>query len=260
MRNWLTVLAILFLGIWLFTASSVFADGSSDASAECKKILQEMPNLRVSKMFPGPVRGSCELWAGSNVIYYFPKEDLLFFGEVWTTTGKSLTQESRNRMIAERLKDVDLSKALKWGSGPVRMILFVDPDCPFCKRVEKMLFTKLFVNDITAYIFLYPLPIHPKARTHALDILCSDDPVGRLLQYASGSADVDRVSEECRKKAVGRLSDMMSVGRSLGVSGTPFMVVEDTVISGADLPRLFETIARYRAKANTGSALRNEGR
>ncbi len=222
---------------------------------KCKTINQKLPNFRYQVVKKGPVPGLCEFWAGTNVIYYWPDYDLLFIGEIWNTRGESLTQKSRNQLIAERVREIDLSKAIKWGRGPVKVILFTDPDCPFSQRVEKILFNTM-QDTITTYIFLYPLKIHHGSREHAIEVLCSKDPVAKLLSYArpkitEGKKKPGEKREEvlktCRIEAEKRLEAMISEGMKLGITGTPYVIIGNTVIPGAQLEKIMTTIAMQKA-------------
>jgi len=245
----LKIFFIFFLVCFLVKVEEVLAEANEDMILErCKEVKKHFPNLNFTEIRKAPIPDMCELWVGTNVIYYHPKKRLLFFGEIWTIEGKSLTQEARYKMIISRISKLDLSKAIRWGTGPVKVILFVDPECPHCKRLEKMLFTSLLEQDITAYIFLYPLS--SKTKKYAETILCAPDPVEKLLAFASGNiTEKDKEpSSECREKVKEQLNAMIAIGKSLNISGTPFLIIEDEIISGADLPRIFQTIAKKKAE------------
>ena len=239
---------ISFLGIFLIGQSVCLASSESSLIEKCREIKGIFPNLKVSEIREAPIPDMCEVWVGTNVIYYHPKTKLIIFGEIWTVEGKSLTQEARYKMIMARASKLDLSKAIKWGTGPVKVILFTDPNCPHCKRLKKMLFTSVFEKDITAYVFLYPLS--PVTRGYAETVLCAEDPVKKMLDFASGNiTEADRnPSKECKERVKDRLEAMIKAGNELSISGTPFLIIEDEIIGGADLPKILQTIAEKKAK------------
>ena len=244
---------IFVILILIVTAQIVFADSVK----ECRKILeQSFPKLKIARVRPGPVPGLCEIWSGTNVFYFNPEKRLLFFGEIWTSDGKSLTRESQNLLLVERLRSLDLSRALKWGNGKTKVILVVDPDCPYCKVVEKVLLSPAYSSTITAYIFLYPLKIHPRAEEHSIAVLCSENPVETLV---AGNFSEIEVTDSCRRSALQRLKAMKEEVAKLGVKGTPFIAVEDRIIRGANLEEIFRTIAeksgqKIPAKAQKSSS------
>ena len=57
------------------------------------------------------------------------------------------------------------------GNGSRKIVVFSDPDCPFCKRIEQE-FEKM--TDVTIYVLLYPIEqLHAKAPERSRAIWCS---------------------------------------------------------------------------------------
>ena len=94
------------------------------------------------------------------------------FGEIWTKDGRNVTAEKRARIAAAKLKDVPLDKAVKIGNGRNKVIEFTDPDCPYCRKAAEFFKGR---NDVTLYVFFFPLPIHKDAQAHARYVLCAAD-------------------------------------------------------------------------------------
>ena len=208
--------------------------------SRCREELKKtFPRFRVERVLPSPISGVCEVWAGTNVFYFEPESKYLIFGEIWTSSGKSLTAESRARFMAEKIKKVDLSPAIVWGEGKKRVILIVDPDCPFCKRLEKEIFSEKNRKRVRVYLFLYPLAIHRNAREHSIAVLCSKDPVGTLISGQYGAA---AVTPECRRKAEERLEAMKRALEPFGVRGTPVTIVGNQVFYGAKIRNIQKAI------------------
>ena len=237
--------AILTLVFTMLLSATALA--ATSIIKKCQSIRKEMPQFKVDRILPGPVSGMCEIWANNNVIYYFPDKKLLFFGEIWDTKGHSLTQDSRNRILAAKIKSLDLRKAIRWGKGPVRVIFITDPDCPYCGRTEKFLLSPLFKDKITAYVFLYPLTgIHPHARKHSLIVLSSRKPVETLLAFAQ-KKNLPAIS--ISKAAERRLSEMKKEMQKLSVTAVPVVIVGKKVIRGANLEQILSAINQSLTQA-----------
>ncbi len=228
-----------FLGIFLCSS----AWGNSDNKTEdrflidCKEKLKEkFPQLKVRKIKKGPMEGLCEVWAGSNIFYFAPSKKLLFFGEIWDSNGKSLTQESRNLLLAELIKNLDTTGALTWGKGSKQVILIVDPFCPHCKKVEKLLLNPSFEKELTVKILFYP--ISPASEESAKKILCSKSPINVLLSRNYNIA----VSEECLKKASRLLKKTREDLRKLGIRGVPVTIINGKVIIGSKIETILQEI------------------
>ena len=79
--------------VWL---GSLYAQGGmQDIAARIKMVY---PQFHVGEIRTTPIDGLYEVEAGNNIIYYYPKNDMMVFGEIWNKNGQSLTQERRNEM------------------------------------------------------------------------------------------------------------------------------------------------------------------
>ncbi len=202
-------------------------------NAEKDNLLKNFPNLRVDNVRESPVKGLYEVVAG-NQVFYFSPEGYLMFGELWTKEGKNLTAEMREKVLAEKVKQIPLDKALKIGSGPRQVIEFTDPDCPFCRKVDDYLSKR---TDITRYVFFYPLrKIHPDSEKKARYILSHKEKEHAFREVFSGSMDGKPIPQDENRST--QLEDMEKVAQGIGVQGTPAIWVDGTPINGADIPRI----------------------
>ena len=202
-------------------------------NAEKDNLLKNFPNLRVDNVRESPVKGLYEVVAG-NQVFYFSPEGYLMFGELWTKEGKNLTAEMREKVLAEKVKQIPLDKALKIGSGPRQVIEFTDPDCPFCRKVDEYLSKR---TDITRYVFFYPLrKIHPDSEKKARYILSHKEKEHAFREVFSGSMDGKPIPQDENRST--QLEDMEKVAQGIGVQGTPAIWVDGTPINGADIPRI----------------------
>jgi thioredoxin-related protein len=122
---------------------------------------------------------------------------------------------------------LDLSFKIVKGNGARRVAVFSDPDCPYCKRLEKSL---IGVTDVTIYVFPYLLTQnHPDALRKASLLWCSANPGAAWERWMQ--ADVlPTSSPHCATP----FDAVTSLGNTIGVRGTPTIVFDDgTVIPGA---------------------------
>ncbi|AEH45783.1 protein-disulfide isomerase [Thermodesulfatator indicus DSM 15286] len=206
-----------------------------------------------ARILPSPVRGLCELHLGLNVVYYAPpsepdKKGYLLVGEIYTPEGKNITVEARERLATDVVKKLDLSKAIKIGTGPVKVIEFTDPDCPFCRRLERFFAQNPELTaKITRYVFLYPLTkLHPGAEKHARWILCQKEPDKALVDLMIGKIVKPEISEQCDLQSVEEhLSYSRNIAGELGIRGTPFLIAGRTVVSGFNPGLIYTGINRW---------------
>ena len=222
-------------GALLFIVAAVGFTTANDAGKTEKENLQKsFPNLRIDGFREAPLQGLYEITAGEQVFYYSP-EGYLFFGEIWTKGGKNLTAEQREKLLAERIKQLPLDKALKIGTGPRKVIEFTDPDCPYCRKVDSFLATR---TDVTRYVYFVPLrTLHTAADKRARYILAHPDRVQAFHDVFGGALDGKPVSV-AEGVQQSQLEEMEKLAAGLGVRGTPALWIDGAQVNGADLHRI----------------------
>lgn len=235
-------LMVLATGFALMTASMTTAyaetSGMDLAIAELKK---QLPNLSTPKLRQSEIPGLWEITAGDQVFYWHPNGYLLQ-GEVWDVkAGKNISAEQREMARAERDKalvpkiaQLPLEKAVKIGNGKNIVIEFTDPDCPYCRRTDDFLSKR---NDVTRYVFLFPLKMHKDAEAKSAYILSQKDKVAALRGIFKGSYDNVPVPQ-FELGAVNKVQENLKLGAELGVTGTPVLIVNGIFVRGADLKKL----------------------
>ncbi len=218
----------------LLVAAAGFSMASDDVGPEKENLMKTFPNLRVDSFRQSPLKGLYEITAGEQVFYFSP-EGYLFFGEIWTKEGKNLTAEMREKVAAERIKNLPLDKALKIGNGPKKVIEFTDPDCPYCRKVDNLLSKR---TDVTRYVYFVPLrKIHPDAEKKARYILSQPDRDKAFHDVFAGVLDGKPISVTDGTQQQ-QLEEMEKIATGLGVRGTPALWIEGAHVNGADIQRI----------------------
>lgn len=125
---------------------------------------------------------------------------------------------------------MDLGKAVKIGSGRNVVIEFTDPDCNFCRAAEAF-FRKR--PDVTRYIFLNPLSIHPEARVKAEFILSAPDRARAYEETMAGKFD-EALPAGITDAGRSLLEEHMEVARDAGIDATPVFMIGGRIIRGLD--------------------------
>lgn len=106
--------------------------------------------------------------------------------------------------------------------GKTKIVVFDDPDCPYCKKIHAEL-KKIIAKrkDVAIYIKMFPLiSIHPQAYDKSKTILCEDSV--ELLEKSLNSQAIP--APTCETDQVDK---NIKYGAKIGISGTPAIVLPD---------------------------------
>lgn len=158
------------------------------------------------------------------------------------------------------------------GDAWVTIVEFADFECPYC-RIEEPVLTAVaaaYPDDVRVVFKHFPLPpsIHPHARHAAIaaecahlqnrfwelhDLLLTTTLDDAMLQADAARAGLDTAAwETCFDTAAtsARVDADLALGTSLGIRGTPSLVVNGALIEGAaDEPTLRRAVEDARSAA-----------
>ncbi len=152
------------------------------------------------------------------------------------------TEDRLRKLPAVQWNDLPFAYALTTvrGNGRRKIAVFSDPNCPYCKRFEQTL-AKL--DDITVYVFLYPV-IKPASVPLSKSVWCSRDRDRAwhdlMLRGIAPAAPTD-----CDTP----VEKLVALGHRLGARSTPTWFLQDGVRhSGAmrleDIRQLLDRTSR----------------
>lgn len=147
------------LAVAVFAATGLAAGAVYGDEAAVRKAVQtRFPNVPVESVAKTPFSGIYEVVLGGRILYTDEKTSFIFIGSLLDTRGvaeRDLTAERSAQLAAQTLrKSTDQAIKRVRGNGKRVIYTFEDPNCPYCKQLQKEL-TK--VTDITIYTFLWPI-------------------------------------------------------------------------------------------------------
>lgn len=239
---------------------------AGDLVEVCKtNFRKDFPRTHVEEVVNSPIEGICEIHSGTNVFYYVPPSDqkkgMLIVGGIMTADGKNLTDKVRQELVAKanqkllkKAEKLPLDKAVRVGKGEVELIVFTDPDCPYCRRLEKFLNTPGISKKVTRYVFFYPLKMHKNAPKKSEWILEQSD-MAKALEDVMISRVLDTGDIKISGDKSEVLEDHIRAAKEMGVSGTPMIIVKGKgVVRGANLRLLQTYIGEAHAKLSSSLA------
>lgn len=207
----------------------IYADTTIENLRNQLKI--NLPELKIDQISPSVVPNVYQIVSGHKVFYVDSTGNYAFLGNlVDLKNKKSLTEAKVEELSTVNINELPLNIAIRQviGNGNDKLVVFTDPDCPFCQRLEQETISKL--NNVTVYYFLYPLPIHANAIPDSKKILCAENPDTMFYQFMNKGAKLPKRTE-CKNAK--NLDVMVGLGHKYGISSTPTIVLPNgKLISG----------------------------
>jgi thiol:disulfide interchange protein DsbC len=215
------------LPIALATLSAMYSAvlPAEDVAATLQKTLTaRFPDIKVEKVGPSILPGIYEIVTPTEIVYSDASGDHLILGQIMDVkTRENLTQQRWNEINKMDFKALPFDQAIKLvkGQGKRKLAIFEDPFCPYCQELEHTLHS---LDDVTIYIFLYPLEgLHPGASKAARDIWCAKDPAAAWSDWMlNKKAPADLA--ECKRAP---LEPVAALGERLRINSTPTMFFPD---------------------------------
>ncbi len=217
------ILAAIFLAASSLTqAAAAGAEGVDPAIVATLHRLY--PNTHFNHIAPTPVPGITEVTMGPNVAYVDASGRYFFFGHLFDMQK----QQDLTANLLQKANKIDFSALpLKnaivtvHGNGSRKLVVFLDPDCPYCRALEPQL---QHLNNVTIYTFLYPLTgLHPGSMAASTAIWCSKDPEQAMYRYMEKGVKPSVPAAGCATP----LNANLALGQKLHVAGTPTLIAGD---------------------------------
>jgi len=239
-----------FLSFCSFAAIfALNAGGELDPSTKALDAFKKAyPHTQVESVAGTGIAGLSEVVTGGNILYFAPEGNYLLFGEIYTSKGKNLTAARREELAAIRLENLPLDLGVKIGNGRNRLIEFTDPDCPYCRKVERFFKGR---RDVTRYVFFAPLvQLHPDSERKVAWILSSKNREKAFHEIMSGKHDKDRLPQP-DKRAGELVARHRQLATNMGVMGTPLFWVNGRMVQGADIPAIEKLLGEGGGERNS---------
>jgi thiol:disulfide interchange protein DsbC len=205
------------------------AAAADDAATIRKNLTERVPQLgKIEEVTKTPMPGLYEVRVGTDLFYSDAQGNFLIQGVLMDTRQqRNLTEERQDKLLALPFDSLPLKDAFTMvrGNGKRKLAVFEDPNCPYCKQFEKDLQK---VNDVTIYMFLYPI-LGPDSTEKSRNLWCAKDRGAAWLDWMVRAKAP--AAAECDTGAVAR---NVEFGRKNKITGTPTLILTDgTRIPGA---------------------------
>jgi thiol:disulfide interchange protein DsbC len=211
-----------------------------------KKNLETRLEVGVDSITKLPVDGLYEVRAGDEVFYTDKTGNFIMVGNLIDLRTKENITRTRLLAIKEaslppfKFNELPLDAAVKVvkGSGKRRVAIFEDPNCVYCKKLEKSI---LDVGNVTIYVFLYPI-LGPDSLVKSKQVWCADN---RSKAWVDWMQKATAPSGEAKCNTA-TLDKTLALGKKLQVEGTPTLFFGNNrriegVVDAGELERMLGT-------------------
>ena len=211
--------------IGLMMGLAAWQAGADEASVK-KAFEAAYPKIKVDSVTKTPFPALYEVVAGDELLYTDEGLNYLFVegSLVDAKSKRNLTLQRQSELEEKRTEQskidfssLPLEQAIKVvrGNGSRKLVVFSDPDCPYCKKLEQDALSKL--TDVTIYTLLYPIAsLHPDAARKSKLIWCAPDRAKAWEDWVL-RGQLAKGSSSCETP----LDKIADLARKLGINGTP---------------------------------------
>jgi thiol:disulfide interchange protein DsbC len=246
-RNVFTHPAVAFIALALFIAPTWLsaAEQKSEADRVRDNLKLLLPDIEVTSVKPAPVPGLYEVLVETDVVYVTPDGRYLIQGNI-------IDLETRLNLTASVMAEVKAGALAKVGEENMvifsakepkhTVTVFTDIDCGYCRKLHAQMAEYNEEGINIRYLFYPRAGVGSASYNKAVAVWCADD---RLEAMTLSKAGKKVEQKDCENP----VSDHYELGRRLGVTGTPALVLDDGEMLPGYIPP--DKLANYlKAKKN----------
>jgi len=203
----------------LFCSGYVYAQPEQQIKSEIQKKLG--PNAKVKGVSAAPVPGLYEVLVGNEVFYTDSSAKYLIQGEIIElATGKNITEQRQADLNRIKWTELNLANAIKTvrGNGSRQLAVFSDPNCGYCKRLEKSMQQ---LDNVTIYTYLIPI-LSSDSTQKSKQIWCAADPYKAYIDWM-----INGINPSGKGDCATPLDKNLAFAKTYGITGTPTLFFTD---------------------------------
>ena len=252
MRNTAIQLGIVLMSIGMLVVQPAQADGDTE---ELKKVREKVSTMfeeiNPENIQPSPIDGWYTVRKGAVVAYISGDGRYLLQGDLIDLDSQvNLSETERNLARIEMMAAVTDDELITFTPDEVKysVSIFTDIDCAYCRRLHSQI-DEYLAQGIEINYLLYPRSGPTSASwVKAEQVWCADD---RNEALTLAKVDKNFETHSCDSSMIGR---HYSLGKDVGLTGTPAIVMSDGTLMPGYLPP--DALAERLAVAEKFSAAR----
>ena len=210
---------------YAFLCSVALLAGPAHAQSE-QQIRTELQkkigaNTKIKSVSASPIPGIFEVLVGNDVFYTDAASKYVIQGEIIElASGKNITEQRQADLNRIKWSDLMPANAIKMvrGNGSRQVAIFSDPNCGYCKRLDKSLQQ---LDNVTIYTYLIPI-LSADSAQKSKQIWCAADPQKAYVDWM-----INGITPTGKGDCATPLDKNTAVAKNYGITGTPTLVFVD---------------------------------
>ncbi|WP_242671304.1 DsbC family protein [Hylemonella gracilis] len=198
-----------------------------------------------------PLAGGTSLYeirVGQDIFYTDAQGQHLIQGQIIDLQSqRNLTEERTEQLSAVRYQDLPFDDAftIRHGKGERQLAVFSDPECGYCRRLERELAD---IDNVTIHVFLYPV-LGQQSTEKAQAVWCTaSDQRARTWQDWMLKGTPPAAQANCSQRTLDALARNLEFGRKHRIQGTPTLFFANDVrapgaLSARQIEQQFASVA-----------------
>ncbi len=224
------VLPAIFLINFAFAQSP---DENSEIAAIKELLLATQPEMQIDTVSKSPVDGLYEVTThGGQTIYVTPDARFFIPGDLYEAHSDGLVnlgESKRNVIRKEKIAALDEKDMVVYeakGDRKATLTVFTDVDCPYCRKLHAEVEALNEMGIAVRYLAFPRTGLNTETHFKMISTWCADD---RQAMMTSAKRGGEIPKAECENP----IASQYQLGREVGVTGTPALVLEDgTILPG----------------------------
>jgi thiol:disulfide interchange protein DsbC len=217
---------LFFVFLSLFVGQSAFAE----TNAKLQSSLNKNGVRDIAQVNKTPIMGLYEVVTSDHIFYADESGEYLIDGNLFDLKARRNVTENRARQLfaVEFSKlPFELAVVKVKGKGTRKLAYFTDPNCGWCKKLERELQS---INDVTLYLFITTHIGGQDSASKAQSVWCSKD---RVKAWDSMMLNGDTLpAGNCNTPT----TKVMELAQKMKVNGTPALIFANGVVNPGYMP------------------------
>ncbi|MEX2367380.1 MAG: thioredoxin fold domain-containing protein [Pseudohongiellaceae bacterium] len=238
-------LSALIAGMLLLANISAAQNVSDpDQVAGIREMLtRTQPNMTILDISPSPVAGLYEISVQNGQVLYASADGQFFLhGDLYQATSEGLVnlgEQKRNVWRADKIAALDESEMIVYeadGERKAVLTVFTDVDCPYCRQLHAEV-PQLNAMGIAVRYLAYPRTgLDTETYHRMVSTWCAEDAKSMMTSAKRGGGIPEASCDN-------PVASHYQLGREVGVTGTPALVMEDGAMVPGYVPA--QTLGPY---------------